>query len=160
MDLVYRLDADLGKQIPIGLVPEGIRLDAPFSGTIVEGHFTGASLQGIDYLLLRADGVGVINAHEVITTPAGQSISVHAQGYITLPEGMPLPPPDVLLSPEFHWPDVALPLHGFALLRCGAPDLAWVNRTALAFTGSVNVGIGKLKVATYDLKLVPVGVPS
>lgn len=160
MDLAYRFEADLTQQIPIGLVPEGIRIDAPYSGTVVEGPFTGGSVRGIDYLLLRADGVGVINAHAVITTPGGQNISVHAQGYITPPDGLHLPPPDVLLSPDFHWPDISLPLHGFALLRCGAPDLAWVNRTALALAGSVNVAMGKLQAAAYDLKLAPVGVPS
>ena len=35
-------------------------------------------------------------------------------------------------------------MHGFALYRTGAEELAWMNRTALAFEGTVNVGTGKL----------------
>src|SRR5205814_2380607 len=119
--------------VPIGLVPEGVRLDVSFQGSIVEGPLAGATLRGIDYLLLRADGVGIIDAYEVASTAAGQHLSLHAQGYLTPPAGMQFPPPDVLLSPDFKWPDVPLPMHGFVLGRTGAPELAWLNRTALAF---------------------------
>ena len=155
MELAYRFEADLSEPVPIGLVPEGIRVDFPFSGSIVEGQLAGAKLRGIDYLLLRADGVAVINAHEVVTTPSGQHVSLHAQGYITLPEGMELPTPEVLLSPEFRWPDVPLAMHGFVLARTGAPDLAWLNRTALAFTGSTNVSTGKLVASAWKPQLAP-----
>jgi hypothetical protein len=87
MALVYRFEAALTEVILVGLVPEGIRLDACFSGRVVEGALSGATLRGIDYLLLRADGIGVSDAYEVISTDAGQNISADAQGYITpLPE--------------------------------------------------------------------------
>ncbi len=146
MDLAYRFEADLTEVVPVGLVPEGIRLDAHFAGQVFGGPLSGASLRGIDYLLLRSDGVGVIDAYEIISTDSGQHVSAHAQGYITPPPEVQLPPPEVILSPEFQWPDVPLPLHGFVLYRTGAEELAWMNRTALAFDGTVNVGTGKLNI--------------
>ena len=109
LELAYRLEATLTEVVPIGLIPEGIRLDAFFKGSITNGSLTGAALRGIDYLLLRADGVGVINVYEVISTSDGQHISVHAQGYSISPAGMQLPDPEVLLSPGFQWPDVPVP---------------------------------------------------
>jgi hypothetical protein len=39
------------------------------------------------------------------------------------PPEFELPPTEVLLSPEFQWPDVSLPFHGFALFRTGAVGL-------------------------------------
>jgi hypothetical protein len=78
-------------------------------------------------------------------------VSAHAQGYIVPPEGVELPPPDVLLSPDFTWPDLPLPMHGFVLYRTGASDLAHLNRTAASFQGYVNVGAGQLVVEAREL---------
>jgi hypothetical protein len=144
MSLVFRFEAGITEMIPVGLVPEGVRIDAYFSGHIVEGALSGASLRGIDYLLLRSDGIVVIDAHDVISTDSGQHISVHAQGYITPPSEVQLPPPEVMLSPEFRWPEVPLPLHAFVLSRTGAKELAWMNRTVLGAEGTVNVGTGQI----------------
>ena len=144
MSLLYRFEANLTEVVPVGLVPEGIRLDAYFSGQVIEGLLSGATLRGIDYLLLRSDGVGVLDAYQVISTDDDQHVSAHAQGYITPPPEVQLPPPDVILSPEFSWPDLPLPLHGFVLFRTGAEELAWMNRSALAFEGTANVGTGEI----------------
>ncbi len=157
MDLVYRFTAELTEIIPVGFVPEGIRLDAHFKGSVVEGLLIGAQLRGVDYLLLRSDGVGIINVYEVVTTTAGENVSVHAQGYIVPPEGMPVVPPEVILSPDFKWADLPLPMHGFALCRTGAKRLSALNRTALAFDGTVNVGTGKLEVNARAIVPVAVG---
>lgn len=144
MALVYRVEARISEVIPVGLVPEGVRLDAHFSGRVVEGPLSGATMRGVDYLLLRADGIGVIDAYEVVSTEAGAHVSAHAQGYVTPPPGVQLPPPEVMLSPGFEWPDLPLPMHGFVLYRTGAEDLSWMNRTSLGFEGTVNVGTGEL----------------
>ncbi len=116
-------------------------------------------MRGIDYLLMRSDGVSVIDAYEVISTGASNHISVHAQGYITPPPEMQMPPPEVILSPEFQWPDVPLPLHGFALYRTGVEDFGWMNRTAMAFEGTVNVGTGKLLIEALAQKTEATGRP-
>ena len=65
MEPLYRFDAELTEIVPIGLVPEGVRLDAHFEGTVTAGALEGMHVRGVDYLLLRADGVGVIDAYEL-----------------------------------------------------------------------------------------------
>lgn len=151
MSFVLRFEADVTETIPVGLVPEGIRLDVHFSGRVVEGALSGATLRGIDYLLLRADGIGVVDAHDVISTETGQHISAHGQGYTIPPSEVQMPPPEVMLSPEFQWPEAPIPMHGFALCRTGAHELAWMNRTALGFEGTVNMGAGKIMVEVRAL---------
>lgn len=150
MEPLYRFEASLTEVVPVGLVPEGIRLDVHFEGQLTAGALVGARLRGIDYLMLRGDGVGVIDAYETVDAGDGRVVSVHAQGYIVPPEGVEFPPPEVLLSPEFTWPDLPLPLHGFALFRTGAPGLAHLNRTAASFQGHVNVGGAQLVVEARE----------
>ena len=118
MDLLYRLEAQLTDILPIGLVPEGVRLDVHFDGRLTNGELAGARVRGIDYLLLRSDGVGVVDAREAVVADEGH-IEIKAQGYLVPPDGLELPPPDVILAPGFSWPDVELPVQEFALLRTG-----------------------------------------
>ncbi len=76
---------------------------------------------------------------------------MHARGYSAPPAGMQLPASEVLLSPGFQWPDVPVPLHGFALARTGAREFEWLNRTALAFEDSANAGTGQLLITAHAL---------
>ena len=148
---LYRFEAALTETVPVGLIPEGVRLDPHFDGEATAGTLAGARVRGIDYLLLRGDGVGVIDANLTLEADGGRVVSAHAQGYIVPPEGVELPPPDVLLSPDFMWPDVRLPIHGFALYQTGASELMHLNHTAASFQGYVNVGRGELVVEAREL---------
>ncbi len=146
MGLLYRFEAAVTNVVPIGLVSEGFRLDVYFEGPLAEGALEGAHVRGIDYVLLRADGVGVIDARQVITTGDGRAISAHARGYLLPPTDIQMPPPQALLDPDFRWPDAPLPTHGFMLYRTGAAGWEELNSTAAAFDGSVNVGAGVITV--------------
>ena len=64
----HAFEATFERIVVIGLVPEGGRLDAHFSGAITEGPLTGWRVDGIDYLLLRHDGIGVIDVREVLSS--------------------------------------------------------------------------------------------
>ena len=150
MEPLYRFEGSLTETVPVGLVPEGIRLDVRFEAQVTAGLLVGARVRGIDYLLLRGDGVGVIDAYETVEAGDGRVVSAHAQGYVVPPESVELPPPEVLLSPEFAWPDLPLPMHGFALYRTGASDLAHLNRMAASFQGHVNVGRGRIFVEARE----------
>ena len=154
-EVVYRFEADLTNVVPIGLVPEGIRFDVAFRGKITAGALAGRPIEGIDYLLLRADGVGVIDAREQIESVDGRAIALHAQGYVVPPNGLQLPPPDVLLSPDFRWPDLSFSLHGAVFGQCGSPEWAWLNRSVLAFAGWVNLGTSRLLVTSHALNPIP-----
>jgi hypothetical protein len=140
----YGFQAQVNRIAPIGLLPEGLRIDVGFAGTLTEGPLTGAAIEGIDYLLIRHDGVAVIDARELVTGADGTTISLRVDGYIVPPFEMP--ELSALLDPSFSWPDVDLPLHGAARPQSAAPALQAVNRTVYAFTGTVNMARGSLVV--------------
>jgi hypothetical protein len=146
LEQAYRFEATMTESVPIGLTPEGIRFDNTFEGTIVEGPHTGARVHAVDPFLLRPDGVGVIDAYELISTPDGHHVTARVRGYATPPEGMQLPAPEVILSPDFQWPDIDFPLHGFVLASAGADDLAWMNRTAFYIEGTFNMATRRLAI--------------
>ena len=151
MDLLYRLEAQPTEILPIGLVPEGVRLDVYFDGRLTHGQLAFARVRGIDYLLLRSDGVGVLDVREAVVADEGQ-VEVKAQGYLVPPDDVELPPPDVILAPGFTWPDVALPLQEFALLRTGVAEWQDLNTTIAALEGSVNPGTGQLVLEARAVK--------
>jgi hypothetical protein len=158
-DLLYRFEADL-EITPIGLVPEGIRLTVDFDGIITAGQFSGGRVWGSDPLLLRVDGVGVIDAHKTITTPEG-NLYEHILGYCLPPAGLDMPPAEVLLSPDFQWPDALFPIHGFSFFRTGAPALAHLNRAVARVDGWSSLARGRLAVETRILgHRSEVGAPS
>ena len=151
MDLLYRLEAQLTEIVPIGLVPEGVRLDVYFDGRLTHGRFAGGRVRGIDYLLLRNDGVGVIDVRAAVVAGEGH-VEVKAQGYLVPPDGVELPPPDVLLAPEFTWPDVELLVQEVALLRTGAAEWQDLNTTIAALEGTANPGRGELVLEARALQ--------
>ena len=157
MELLYRFEAALD-MVPIGLVPEGLRFDAHFEGTVVEGLLEGARVQGVDYLLLRADGVGVLDVHRTITTGDGRVISTRVYGYALPPAGVEMPPPAVLLDPDFRWPDAEFPIQGFELYRTGAAGWEELNSTAAAIEGSANPGTGELRITAQASLRSPLAV--
>lgn len=144
----YGFDGTLNSTAPIGLVPDGLRLDISFSGTMVTGQLQG-SITGTDYALIRRDGIGVLDVRELITLADGGAVEVRAAGYVVPP--FPMPPLEVLAAPDFAWPDADLPMHGTATMRTGVAELAELNHTAFGWTGSVNVATGALRVRARSL---------
>lgn len=145
----YAFQAQVNRIAPIGLVPEGLRIDVGFAGAVTDGDLAGSSIEGVDYLLIRPDGVGVIDARELIIAGEAASASVHAEGYVVPPFEMP--PLRALLEPDFAWPDVDLPIHGAARLQSASPGLDAVNRLVYGFNGSVNMATGSLVVRARSL---------
>ena len=148
----YAYEATMTRMVPIGLVPEGLRLDAHYTGTITEGPLAGDAVEGVDYLLLRPDGVGVIDVRQMFSGAGGRTVTSRVHGYIT-PLG-PLPPLEELADPAFVWPDAEMPMHGAFDLRTAAPELQALNSTVYGFTGTVNAGRGELRVRAQSLARV------
>ncbi len=141
----YAWEGSLTDVVPVGLTPTGLRLDVLFTGTITEGELEGAQMQGVDYLLIRPDGVAVIDARETIRSTHGAGAThARAMGYIVPPFDMP--PLEALLDPQFEWPDVDLPMHGAVTLESGQKGSP-MNSTVYAFTGQVNLAKGQLGIA-------------
>ena len=150
----YGFRGRLTRITPIGLVPEGLRLDVAFAGTITDGPLEGRPMEGIDYLLIRPDGVGVVDARELVTPDQAPGTAVHAIGYIVPPFAMP--ELSVLADPAFTWPDVDLPMHGSSRVQTADPALAKATRTIYGWTGTVNVAQATLEVHARSLAPVVV----
>jgi hypothetical protein len=150
VDTLYRFEARFTELAPVGPVPDGLRLDAHFEGRVVEGELTGATIRGIDYLRFRPDGVGVLDVRELVVRN-GDSVEIQAGGYLITPPGFELPPPEVMLAPEFTWPEVELPLYGFATYSTAAQEWQELNRTVATFNGIANPGTGTLVVEAEAL---------
>lgn len=149
----YAFTAQLTRIAPVGIVPAGLRIDVGFTGRVTDGPLAGATIEGIDYVVIRPDGVAVIDARELVTSAEGVTVALHAEGYIVAP--FPMPPLAALAAPDFAWPDAELSLHGAARAESAAPQLVPANRTVYGFTGTVNMATGVLQVAARSLAAAP-----
>jgi hypothetical protein len=104
-------------------------------------------LRGIDYLLIRSDGVSVLDIRETITTPKGRHIGVRAQGYGSVRSDIRAGAGAVpSQGAGFNWPDAPSPLLGVAICQTTDPEFLWMNGAMLVFSGTANLGTGKLQV--------------
>jgi hypothetical protein len=151
-ELYYRLDAHFVDIRPVGPVPDGLRMNGHFEGTITAGDdaLIGAEVAGVDYYRVRLDGVGVVDAHEVITI-GGRTVGVRLTGYVLPPEGQPVPTIEEMLSPDFSYPDVGHQIEAFATFQAGASELEHLNRVSVVHTGTVNFATGKITVFAHRL---------
>lgn len=147
----YWFRAQINRVSPIGLVGEGLRVNLGFSGPIGPEPLGGMTLEGTCYLLIRRDGVAVIDAREVVLGDVGVAASIQAGGYVVPP--IDLPELAVLADPSFVWPNLDLPMHGWTRPQTSRADLQAMNRSVYAFTGSVNMATGALAVDATRVEL-------
>lgn len=145
-DFAFKMEATFTEVAVIGMLPEGLRLDAHYKGSMIAGPLAGASVRGVDYLLIRSDGVTVLDVRETITTATGRCIAVRAQGYGTI-GSKPQAGADAvpLQGAKVAWPDASSPLLGVAICQTTDPEFLWMNETLLVFNGTANLGTGKLQ---------------
>jgi hypothetical protein len=148
--LYYRFEGKFTDIKPIGVVPDGVRMDSYFAGRITDGELAGAELTGVDYFRVRSDGVGVVDGRELLVVD-GQHVSVTLSGYSLPPAGAPVPTAQQLTDPTFAWPDAPLAIEVFATFETGAPALEHLNRTIVAHTGWVNMATRELYVEARRL---------
>jgi hypothetical protein len=153
-ELIYRFEGQLGEMRPIGLFPEGIRFHNDFDARVVAGPFEGGRIFGLDQFLLRPDGVGVIDAPEVIEWGTSR-VSVRVRGYVVPPPGLPVPPLEVVAAPDFEFPDVPFRVTGSATFRTAVPGLAGLNRTIAVVEGTVSLATGRLEVEARAVGAAP-----
>lgn len=65
--------------------PQGVRFNSAFQGDFIGPKLKG-KMVGTDYLLMRADSLGIINVQAVLTTVDGDRIAVHAGGTLARAE--------------------------------------------------------------------------
>lgn len=146
-DFAFRMEATFTDVAVIGMLPEGLRIDAHYNGSMIAGPLAGAIVRGVDYLLIRSDGVIVLDVRETITTASGRCIALRAQGY-----GSVRSEPQAgaaTVSPQqgakVAWPDASNPLLGVATCQTTDPELLWMNEAMLVFSGTANLGTSKLQ---------------
>jgi hypothetical protein len=146
-DLLFRFEAVLDL-VPIGLTPEGLRMANSYVGTVTKGELFGADVRGTDNLVLRNDGVCVIDAQTILSHPDAGHVFEHVHGYCLPPEGLEMPELGELLDPDFQWPDVDFPIVAFSTFRAGAPEFGFLNRAIARIDGWANFATGGLAVET------------
>jgi hypothetical protein len=144
-ELIYRFEAQLSDLYPVGRFAEGIRFHNSFEGRIVAGPFTGARLFGLDHFTLRPDGVGVIEAPEIIDT-GDTRVALYVRGYVVPPEGLEFPGLDAVESPHFEFPDVPFRVTASGLIQTADPSYAHLNQTVAVIEGEVNMATGALAI--------------
>jgi hypothetical protein len=148
-ELVYRFEAQLAPMFPIGVFPEGIRFHNEFEGTVTDGPFAGARIFGLDPFVLRRDGVGVVEAPEVIDLD-GRRLSVQVKGYVLPPEGTPAPDLDAVAAGTAEIPDAPLRFIGSAFLATTDTGFARYNRVVAVLEGQVNLATGRITVEAWE----------
>lgn len=145
---LYRFEAQLDF-VPIGLVPEGLRMANSYEGRVTEGAFPGARVWGIDHLLVRRDGVSVIDSQKTISlADGGGHLYEEVRGYCLPPEGLEVPPLEAMLSPDFTWPEVPFAVQGSSTFRSAVPGFEHLNRAIARIDGWVSFVTGALAVET------------
>lgn len=146
--LLYRFEGQFREIVPIGPVADGFRLDGHFGGTLTEGELAGASLTGVDYFRIGHDGLGWVRAHEIVTH-GERTVAVELQGILRPPAGVAPPTPADIVQPGFTWPEQPYTIHVSARFETAAPDLAHLNSTVVAHTGTVDFAAGQLRVNAH-----------
>jgi len=131
-EMLYEAKLKLLVPLEIGSVPEGRRLNVPFAGD-VSGPSIHGKLEGIDYVLVRPDGVGLLHVHGVLTTDGGDIISVEVSGFLTAA------------------PDGRFALKGAVTYQTGSKELAWLNSTEGVEDGFIDMSTSELNVKAFKL---------
>ncbi len=142
---IYRFEAQLGEPFPIGVFPEGIRFYNTWEGQVVGGPFTGAHIFGVDYFLLRPDGVGEIDAPEVIDA-GDKRLTGDVRGYVVPPDGLAMPSLEEIASPGFEFPDIDFRVTASVTIKCSVPGYEWLNKTVAVVEGTANMATGRLSI--------------
>jgi len=118
--------------VNIGAVPEGMRLNMPFSGEI-DGPSISGKVEGTNYVLLRPDGVAVLHAHAVVTTVGGDLVSVEIRGLSTTTV------------------DGRQAVKGSVTYQTGSKEFAWLNSTVGIVDGFTDLRTMEMNANIYKL---------
>ena len=109
---------------------QGVRIDIAFEGR-ASGRLAG-SVQGVDYVRMRADGRIDLDIRAVIETENGSRIALSANGVAVPRAGEPI-----------------ADLCENVSLSTAALDYAWVNTRQVWGIGTVNFTVGKVHIDAY-----------
>jgi hypothetical protein len=132
-EFLYEEKLKLLPTVDIGPVPEGEMVNYPFAGR-VSGPKISGKLEGVDYVLIRPDGVGLLHVHGVITTDRGDRISIEVSAFATD-------------SKKKGLNDIK----GVVTFRTSAKEFAWLNSTQGVEQGYADMKLGEINVRVYTI---------
>ena len=112
-------------------VPEGTRVNAEFNG-ILRGPKINGSVKGIDYVLFRKDGTGILHVHGVVTTEEGELIYIEGSGFVT--------PTDQERRSD---------MKETVTCQTTSKKYTWLNTTLVASEGYSNTRIGEVHLRYF-----------
>ncbi len=146
-----RFEAELAPAA-VKITTDGLRLTVRFDGRVTRGAFVGHRVEGTDQMLLRPDGVVVLDQVKTIAGSNRQVVE-HLRGYAIPPVGFEPPTLESVLDPDFAWPDAAFAIVGSATFEATGELGEHLNRTIAVVDGWCNFATGGLAVET---RLLPV----
>jgi hypothetical protein len=128
---------DYGVSLPefmsgsVAIPPEGARFDAAYQGTFLGPRISG-TVEGVDYLHIRADGRFDLHIHSRYTTVDGQNISQFADGVGTREDGTN-----------------RISLRENASYMTSSPLYKWLNCVQVWGIGTVDVDKNEVRINYY-----------
>jgi hypothetical protein len=113
------------------VAPQGVRINTNYQSEITGPKLKG-KLVGTNYMLWRADGVGIANVQAVLTTREGERIVYHADRIFTAEQGSPIY--QLRESLNFY---------------TACPKYSWVNRLLIWGTGTIDLSTRKIALRVY-----------
>jgi hypothetical protein len=110
--------------------PAGLRVDLPFEGE-ASGRVAG-TIEGIDYLNIRADGRMELDLRAALTTPQGEKIALAA-------DGVALPRRD----------SATVDLRENVRLRSASSTWGWLNTLQIWAIGEADMARGQVYIRGY-----------
>jgi Protein of unknown function (DUF3237) len=129
----------------IGPVPEGIRANFYVTGGEISGpKITGTILPvGADWLVIRRDGVGILDVRATMRTHDGALIYTQIMGVLDLgPDGY-----DKFLQGDLP-PTVSI--RAVPRFQTAHPDYLWLNRLQCLNVGEIDTATGIVKYDVYS----------
>lgn len=140
LDYVARADLTLVKNPEVvGETPEGIRLNFRVSGGTYQGKICGQASSGGDWLTIRPDGLGILDAKVTIRTDDGATILLIGSGTIDLGRD------GYRNAAAGRYPDRA-PVVEVMRFLASDPRYAWLLRLQC-----VGIGYGNTEYLCYDI---------
>jgi len=134
LEFLFRLTAMLGEPITIGDTLQGTRVVVPVTGGTCEGPYHKGTLvgPGADWVVVRSDGVGVLDVRGQIRTDDGASIFVSYSGYLSrVVELMPRwAAGEAIPRDEYYFASNPL-------FETGAPQYAWLQNVVTCSVGEL-----------------------
>jgi len=112
---------------------EGARFDQTFQGHLSGPRIRG-TIQGTDYMYIRADGRFQLHLHGLITTDDDVNVSMQSEGVSIHDERKPVA----------H-------LRSVVSLFTSSPEYAWLNKANIWAMGTIDLETGKASVAAYQV---------